>query len=249
MLRFIISIHAPRVGSDQTSSLKRTLRREFQSTLPVWGATNCQEIRAGGKNISIHAPRVGSDHYTGNGQKTGRDFNPRSPCGERPVREKHDGCQPDFNPRSPCGERPAAAGARAQRLRHFNPRSPCGERHLTEEFENKPTAISIHAPRVGSDEDGTPDDAGGTYDFNPRSPCGERLIGTAPVTPTRYFNPRSPCGERHAHRPKDFRELAISIHAPRVGSDAAPVLTPYLRRDFNPRSPCGERHGGSPGGI
>ena len=37
--------------------------------------------------------------------------------------------------------------------------------------------------------------------------------------------------------------LCISIHAPRVGSDAPPCRRIRPRRqDFNPRSPCGERH-------
>ncbi len=78
----------------------------FQSTLPVWGATNTDRGDVRIVNISIHAPRVGSDidlpeEYdnkiisihaprvgsdlcwaweTSNGK---RDFNPRSPCGER----------------------------------------------------------------------------------------------------------------------------------------------------------------------
>ena len=34
---------------------------------------------------------------------------------------------------------------------------------------------------------------------------------------------------------------AISIHAPRVGSDCKAELLPSCRHNFNPRSPCGER--------
>ena len=56
---------------------------EFQSTLPVGGATN----RASGNwiqtPVSIHAPRGGSDPDGRQGiQRHGR-FNPRSPWGER----------------------------------------------------------------------------------------------------------------------------------------------------------------------
>ena len=56
-----ISIHAPRVGSDilVSSVVKSTPR--FQSTLPVWGATNTDRGDVRIVNISIHAPRVGSD--------------------------------------------------------------------------------------------------------------------------------------------------------------------------------------------
>ena len=39
ILRPDISIHAPRVGSDGKGKQKGILQAEFQSTLPVWGAT------------------------------------------------------------------------------------------------------------------------------------------------------------------------------------------------------------------
>ena len=55
------------------------------------------------------------------------------------------------------------------------------------------------------------------------------------------FNPRSPCGERLAHPVPISCRIAISIHAPRVGSDRGPPKSVGYRADFNPRSPCGER--------
>ena len=56
-----ISIHAPRVGSDGGQGCSLLLPTEFQSTLPVWGATIALTQPALGDVISIHAPRVGSD--------------------------------------------------------------------------------------------------------------------------------------------------------------------------------------------
>ena len=78
-----ISIHAPRVGSDDFWSFLLSSDLVFQSTLPVWGATAVNVIHAAGGRfqstlpvwgathfgghhfpvllISIHAPRVGSD--------------------------------------------------------------------------------------------------------------------------------------------------------------------------------------------
>ena len=56
-----ISIHAPRVGSDWGWKCRSTSSSEFQSTLPVWGATRCKD------------PHTDKTNY----------FNPRSPCGER----------------------------------------------------------------------------------------------------------------------------------------------------------------------
>ena len=127
--RMGISIHAPRVGSDISTMYIPSCWTIFQSTLPVWGATKCDSDPEDPEGISIHAPRVGSDSMACSIARSGRDFNPRSPCGERLL----------------CAKDKII-------LMYFNPRSPCGER-----------------------QDGTPDDAGGTYDFNPRSPCGERL--------------------------------------------------------------------------
>ena len=81
-----ISIHAPRVGSDiserpprgrvgyfnprspcgerRRTSCMRPSTAEFQSTLPVWGATITMCIDELQLDISIHAPRVGSDFFS-----------------------------------------------------------------------------------------------------------------------------------------------------------------------------------------
>ena len=124
----------------------------FQSTLPVWGATLFPHGQHGDKS----------------------NFNPRSPCGERLVgltalRKRLTfqstlpvwgatgyvcksliGCL-DFNPRSPCGERLTAGKLLGQAL-YFNPRSPCGERPFVNGQFGRFCGISIHAPRVGSDQ-------------------------------------------------------------------------------------------------
>ena len=59
----VISIHAPRVGCDLMRELESYADKEFQSTHPVWGATN--------RCIVSHI------HLT--------DFNPRTPCGVRHI--------------------------------------------------------------------------------------------------------------------------------------------------------------------
>ena len=58
---------------------------QFQSTLPVWGATYDEFSARLAQIISIHAPCVGSDEYGDYYRDTSTDFNPRSPCGERPA--------------------------------------------------------------------------------------------------------------------------------------------------------------------
>ncbi len=212
-----ISIHTPRVGSDHGDQIADT---EY--------------------DISIHAPRVGSDFAPGFLRRTGRHFNPRSPCGERR--------------RLLPGLAPAMA---------FQSTLPVWGATAFDHSRCAAAAISIHAPRVGSDQPGSRAKLLRRY-FNPRSPCGERQVFAVAVPFTVYFNPRSPCGERRADGAKasvgfqfqstlpvwgatndnrpGFRRMlfqstlpawgatvrtnidichsAISIHAPRVGSDA-----------------------------
>ena len=81
-------------------------------------------------------------------------------------------------------------------------------------------AISIHAPRTGSDE---------TVPKSSRATPGD-------------FNPRSPHGERHGSQIKPGNPRRISIHAPRTGSDRLNLARYQHIGNFNPRSPHGERH-------
>ena len=169
----VISIHAPRVGSDGIRTAVSGGSKLFQSTLPVWGATGSLCVMINGYH--------------------------------------------DFNPRSPCGER----------LEAF-PLATDGE------------AISIHAPRVGSDR------------------CCQPLPARPP-----NFNPRSPCGERPSFSQSQSVPLTFQSTLPVWGATckmARPTVLPTFQStlpvwgatyadggiwridvDFNPRSPCGER--------
>ena len=108
-----ISIHAPRTGSDAVAH--------------GWSH---------GRKISIHAPRTGSDPPAMFSRRFPRDFNPRSPHGERRLSRRPDSRTSHFNPRSPHGER-HQPGHDARHTGHFNPRSPHGER------QRKVTILSI----------------------------------------------------------------------------------------------------------
>ena len=58
---------------------------QFQSTLPVRGATEDFSMGDAFSFISIHAPRAGSDSGIRTISGWAINFNPRSPCGERPM--------------------------------------------------------------------------------------------------------------------------------------------------------------------
>ena len=106
----------------------------------------------GGDNhyISIHALLAESDNTNLRRHRGDNDFYPRSPCGERPLRQLQSALRGNFYPRSPCGERqvtvrtwqktnPFLSTLSLRRATHgkvtggydqndFYPRSPCGER-------------------------------------------------------------------------------------------------------------------------
>ena len=148
-----ISIHAPPAGSDRTASAASSSQKIFQSTLPLRGATRIALWPGRDPGISIHAPPAGSDceaidtafltvkfqstlplrgatHSWRAGHHVRHHFNPRSPCGERPLSLSAAAQQAiNFNPRSPCGERPQCRQCIAVN-KNFNPRSPCGERRF-----------------------------------------------------------------------------------------------------------------------
>ena len=147
-----ISIHAARVGSDQSindelqppynfnprcpcgqrPSLPSKLPSPhgFQSTLPVWAATLPYKIIL---SVLFY-------------------FNPRCPCGQRRLLFQQLCRLPlNFNPRCPCGQRPFGLYSHGRRCLHFNPRCPCGQR----------LPVCVFACQH--------------CDFNPRCPCGQRL--------------------------------------------------------------------------
>ena len=124
-----ISIHAPRTGSDHC------LR-----------STPCRSP------ISIHAPRTGSDLHVQPPCKAGRNFNPRSPHGERRIKHGKRFGQRAISIHAPRTGSDAAARRRRQSRAYFNPRSPHGERPGGITAVDGVGIISIHAPRTGSDK-------------------------------------------------------------------------------------------------
>ena len=125
--------------------------------------------------ISIHAPRVG------------RDTSQRTTA----ARTRY------FNPRAPCGARPALAVDSRPTNSDFNPRAPCGARlHAVVKYAPQ-NAISIHAPRVGRDND-----------------LFYIVVGLAHIS---IHAPRVGRDLRNAQQRPGH---GISIHAPRVGRDS-----------------------------
>ena len=168
--------------------------------------------------ISIHAPRGGSD-----------------------TRKESTACDTrDFNPRSPWGERPLQALAVAV-IVAFQSTLPVGG--ATGDFTGLPSdpIISIHAPRGGSDH-GRENTTPFADNFNPRSPWGERLVWKHWREFCGEFQSTLPVGGATLGGNRIPISVSISIHAPRGGSDTSCVFLWRTKSYFNPRSPWGERH-------
>ena len=102
---------------------------------------------------------------------------------------------------------------------YFNPRSPCGERQRIDYIAFRLSAISIHAPRVGSD---IRRDAGDKNEKNisihaPRVGSDLSRVSCRCAATISIHAPR--VGSDQAILGGFAAAVIISIHAPRVGSD------------------------------
>ena len=102
-----ISIHAPRTGSDAICKPHVICLLTFQSTLPARGATLERKNVKQSCEISIHAPRTGSDWIL-HDVRTRFPISIHAPRTGSDPKRKHPRSLSlrNFNPRSPHGERP-----------------------------------------------------------------------------------------------------------------------------------------------
>ena len=196
--RQAISIHAPRTGSDGISRARRCAILPFQSTLPARGATHLLQP-------------IGLLY---------RNFNPRSPHGERPSMR--------------------VRTSRASVISIHAPRTGSdegGRRFI------RGQGISIHAPRTGSDVVGHAQKVFALAFQSTLPARGATKVPLIVLTAHPHFNPRSPHGERRCCKTQTAiqgvfqstlpargattswiqsrQSSGISIHAPRTGSDGA----------------------------
>ena len=167
---------------------------EFQSTLPLRGATRRRGV--------ARNPR--------------RDFNPRSPCGERRSQPTPKWRRFLFQSTLPL--RGATGRHPVELHRHqISIHAPLAGSDADIHFMHLPIRISIHAPLAGSDSQRPVTRLPSGY-FNPRSPCGERPNGAAVTIAPLDFNPRSPCGERPPIRVLCAREFQFQSTLPLRGA-------------------------------
>ena len=241
-----ISIHTPHAGSDFYSSFLSPAAiisihtPHAGSDLPV-----LLVVLPG--QISIHTPHAGSDPGFIAAFLNRVDFNPHSPCGERPDTTDH--CQhtlTNFNPHSPCGERPTHdrhikadllisihtphAGSDIFKhifhkpQRYFNPHSPCGERPGQSFIPLFRIQFQSTLPMRGATA-AQNQSVIVPQDFNPHSPCGERQDRAAGILSQSHFNPHSPCGERPKTPVPYFKFAIFQSTLPMRGATGTAICT------------------------
>ncbi len=257
----LISIHAPRTGSGR-EILVTGVPPSFQSTLPARGRRDQFAPSPSNAHFNPRSPARGATLPAL--QSTlpgGLNFNPRSPRGrERPLLPAgHDRRMPlfHFNPRSPHGERRrTSTGGRPHQ--NFNPRSPHGERRRipaagrsTAPFQSTlparerrtivspHRAISIHAPRTGSDD--VPFMGGQLPHYisihAPRTGTGRDWAHAAQGSARPPFQSTLPARGATWGRSWTTSASAFQSTLPARGATAAVCRAADRTDHFNPRSP------------
>ena len=205
---------------------------------------------------------MGSDSLYYDEVTVGKDFNPRSPHGERPSQWRYEpgGIRISIHAPAWGAIRYCYQGGRQY---GFQSTLPAWGATIDSVFFVSYIGISIHAPRMGSDKhflhacavvahisihaprmgsDVSCEciSARQAY-FNPRSRMGsdfsEINCSSSPIT----FQSTPPHGERHIKQTNNNTMFHISIHAPAWGATSHDMITDSLSK-FQSTPPHGERH-------
>ena len=213
--------------------------------------------------MEIHAPRVGGDGICSGWTERPWNFNPRPPCGGRPVRS-------DLMPFTKLFQStPPVWGATMLRPCHlctppFQSTPPVWGATVSRCAHGTVPWISIHAPRVGGDK--TPLNVfTGKAQISIHAPRVGGDLHLFHTTSTIFnFNPRPPCGGRLSPFRKNFLPDQFQSTPPVWGAtvlsanawktpmrfqSTPPVWGATSRsqgnkgyaQHFNPRPPCGGR--------
>ena len=122
----------------------------FQSTRPMRGATTNSISRAGDGGVSIHAPHAGRDPKLSHCLTSFHGFNPRAPCGARPISILDSYCEREFQSTRPMR---GATFLWYQRLygELFQSTRPMRGATIRLFIFSESVRVSIHAPHAGRD--------------------------------------------------------------------------------------------------
>ena len=166
---FVISIHAPREGSDQCEETLRITITVISIHAPREGSDPARSVDPGEAGISIHAPREGSDLAQDNPAAKNTTFQSTLPARGATKRGNSMFHALSFQSTLPArgATRQVLYGVQRQRFQSTLPvRGATRYNGRTRQSAH----ISIHAPREGSDTRSICSFRVSDQNFNPRSP-------------------------------------------------------------------------------
>ena len=167
-----------------------------------------------------------------------RSFNPRAPCGARPLSSPLPRARVSFQSTRPV------RGATADYFRDgvgylFQSTRPVRGATYMGAYPSVTDPVSIHAPRAGRDFMSSR--LRMSFAVSIHAPRAGRDDGCLCLCGQPLVSIHAPRAGRD-NRGMDFRAvLEVSIHAPRAGRDCVSVGISSESDCFNPRAPCGAR--------
>ena len=194
----LVSIHAPRGGSDVQGLVSLPRGRSFNPRSPRGERPARLHVHPAAL-VSIHAPRGGSDDRPHMRGLTGTGFNPRSPRGERLVTLQFILANVPFQSTLPTGGATDMLRKIAPVIPAFQSTLPAGGATATVQWGDPLPEFQSTLPAGGATINSLQRIIN-IMSFNPRSPRGERQHAPCSGGACKRFNPRSPRGERHDAR-------------------------------------------------
>ena len=218
-MRLVISIHAPRTGSDPNIRYLKGVVNDFNPRSPH-GERHC---RAGSchpsAGISIHAPRTGSDKTGARPEQEDTIFQSTLPArGATDKPHMRYTCLKKISIHAPrTGSDVVIAGVLAQVV--FQSTLPARGATYIDKLVNSKEMISIHAPRTGSDRCRISHTSKRQLFQSTLPARGATLVSILKLA---YNSFQSTLPARGATKRLVIcqQAMCISIHAPRTGSDA-----------------------------
>ena len=220
-----ISIHAPRTGSDCAACVAGNEPGNFNPRSPHGERRKSYSAFNAYQRISIHAPRTGSDGLGVTGFSLARNFNPRSPHGERLVvtdAETGEMLVKDVGisihaPRTGSDDKRPTQPSLSVRFQSTLPARGATwiDWNNSERLKQFQSTLPARGATTGSSSTSMRRRL-----FQSTLPArGATMLSLTRFSSKSHFNPRSPHGERRTPCRQPSRLRAISIHAPRTGSD------------------------------
>ena len=205
------------------------------------GATEAARIRARYADVSIHAPHAGRDLPPHSVSTPTICFNPRAPCGARPVHTNSIAGFPMFQSTRPMRGATRTGRTQSPHLLFQSTRPMRGAtfsgiplikvvwfqstrpmRGATSPRPIPTVSVALQSPRpMGGATSPWIRACTGRRGFNPRAPCGARPTEGWIFKPCLRFQSTRPMRGATLGNSSNGRDLWVSIHAPHAGRDPA----------------------------